>query len=544
MALIERLDFDILKKVEAFSFARVVLLCAVLLTTIFLRQEVLGTATIIQIYSVLAASFLLTLIQISFWDDTLRVRHFIPSQLLYDLLLTSYLVFLTGVNDSIFLFLYLLNIVFSSMIYQLYGALIVAALSGTIYGIIYYVNNTSDSLYQLAYDELLFLLTALLCGQLMDELKRQKTLLTSKQKDIDRLRDFNTRLLDNLPVGVVVVGANGKVEGMNQTASGLLNSETTVSIGNPYDAILPELAGVPEGWERLPLKKRLRFQFARRRDGGRLARFSLQVVSQKDTESNDKSSFILVFQDVTKIQDLEQQLEVESRLAATGQLAAGIAHEIRNPLASISGSIETLEQNLKLDSEEDKKLIAIALREIRRLNKLITDFLLFAKPKGESLSFCNLFDLITEVADTVKTRTESGKSVRFTLEVAPSTQVMADRDMLKQVFMNLFINSIESSNLAQTEIRVSELIGDDQVSITVSDNGPGVSQDIRSRIFDPFFTTKSTGTGLGLATVVQLLRVARATIDLKNNSPGATFEIVFPKESPPNGDGKMREYAV
>ncbi len=524
MAILDRLDFDILKKIEAFSLARVLLLTAVLLTTVFLRQDVLGATAIVQIYTALAVSFLLSLVQISFWTDTLKVRFFIPSQLLYDLLLTSYLVFLTGVNDSIFLFLYLLNIVFSSMIYQLNGALTVAGISGVIYGLIYYVNNTSDSLHQLAYDELLFLLTALLCGQLMDELKRQRQLISTKQKDIERLTDFNTRLLNNLPVGVIVIGPKGVVEATNQPALKLLDLNEAEAVGSTYQTIVPELAGVPEGWEALPAKRRLRYFFSR--NGEKKRKFSLQVVRLLENESDGVSS-ILMFQDVTKIRDLETQLEVESRLAATGQLAAGIAHEIRNPLASISGSIETLGQHLRTDSEEDGRLIAIALREIKRLNKLVTEFLEFAKPKSERLERCSLKEILSEVTETMSTRKDT--SVQFQIEVTQDTEVMADRDLLKQVFMNLFLNAIEASGGSPLSIRVLGRESAEQIYLQVLDNGPGIPKELRRRIFDPFFTTKTSGTGLGLSTVVQLLRSIKASISLQDSSHGAAFELSFPK---------------
>lgn len=524
MAILDRLDFDILKKIETFSLARVLLLTAVLLTTVFLRQDVLGATAIVQIYTALAVSFLLSLVQISFWTDTLKVRFFIPSQLLYDLLLTSYLVFLTGVNDSIFLFLYLLNIVFSSMIYQLNGALTVAGISGVIYGLIYYVNNTSDSLHQLAYDELLFLLTALLCGQLMDELKRQRQLISTKQKDIERLTDFNTRLLNNLPVGVIVIGPKGVVEATNQPALKLLDLNEAEAVGSTYQTIVPELAGVPEGWEALPAKRRLRYFFSR--NGEKKRKFSLQVVRLLENESDGVSS-ILMFQDVTKIRDLDAQLEVESRLAATGQLAAGIAHEIRNPLASISGSIETLGQHLRTDSEEDGRLIAIALREIKRLNKLVTEFLEFAKPKSERLERCSLKEILSEVTETMSTRKDT--SVQFQIEVTQDTEVMADRDLLKQVFMNLFLNAIEASGGSPISIQVLGRESAEQIYLQVLDNGPGIPKELRRRIFDPFFTTKTSGTGLGLSTVVQLLRSIKAGISLQDSSHGAAFELSFPK---------------
>lgn len=386
--LLEKFDVGILRKIETFSLARLILLTAVLLTTIFLRQEVLGYNTIIQLYSVLAVSFFLTLMHVSFWEDTLKVRYFIPSQLLYDLLLTSYLVYLTGINDSIFLFLYLLNIVFSSIIYQLNGALLVAFCSGLVYGLISYVNNdftSSAATYNLAYDELLFLLTALLCGQLMDELKRQKFQLESQKADIDRLTDLNTQLLNNIPIGVLTVGALGGIENINKSAIDLLKLSAPPPQGTPYQDILPTIRGIPERWENIPAYKRIQFNFTHVFADQGVGKFSLQVVPFP----GEIGHFILVFQDVAKTLQMENQRELESRLAATGQLAAGIAHEIRNPLASISGSIETLSTHLKPENKEDQKLIDISLREIQRLNKLITDFLEFAKPREEKTEEVN-----------------------------------------------------------------------------------------------------------------------------------------------------------
>ena len=525
--LIEKFDVSVLKKLENFSLARLILLTAVLFTTIFLRQEVLGRDTIVQLYSVLAVSFFLTLMHVTFWEDTLKVRYFIPSQLLYDLLLTSYFVYLTGINDSIFLFLYLLNIVFSSIIFQLNGALLVALASGIVYGLIYYVNNdfnSSSSIYNLAYDELLFLLTALLCGQLMDELKRQKNLLASQKADIDRLTDLNTQLLNSIPVGVVTVGHAGRVENINQTALTLLKLKEAPREGDHYQEILPSLVGIPEQWDNLPPSKKIRYTFSHQLPNKSSAKFSLQVVPFPD----DKASFILVFQDISKNLQIEQQRELDSRLAATGQLAAGIAHEIRNPLASISGSIETLNSHLQLESEEDKKLIAISLREIKRLNKLITDFLEFAKPRDEKIQKINVREKLQEVIDALQNRKSESVAAKFSIEVPESIEVQADPERLKQIFFNLLMNSMESIGSGVVEVSIQAEETPNGIKIHIKDNGPGVPQDLKSKIFDPFFTTKSTGTGLGLSTVAQIMNGMFGKISLIESNQGAHFELSFP----------------
>ncbi len=530
--IFEKFDVGILSKIETFSFARLILLTLVLLTTIFLRQEVLGHATIVQLYTVLAMSFFLTLMHVTLWEDTLKIKYFIPSQLLYDILLTSYLVYLTGINDSIFLFLFLLNIVFASIIYQMNGALIVALLSGLIYGLISYVNkdmSIGNSLYDLAYDELLFLLTALLCGQLMDELKKQKTLLASQQANIDRLTDLNTRLLNNIPLGVLTVGREGKVENINKTAIELLRLGNPINSSATYSELIPSIRGVPERWESMPPHRQLKFTFNHVFSNQSVGEFSLQVVPFPGEESR----FILVFQDASKTLELERQREMESTLAATGQLAAGIAHEIRNPLASISGSIETLSSHMRPESEEDRKLIAISLREIKRLNKLITDFLEFAKPREEKIATVRLASKVKEVIEALQNQKSDGRAADFALSIPDDLEVEADPERLKQVFFNLLMNAMEAAD-GQAHIEVKAQKSANGISVHVEDNGPGVPVELRKKIFDPFFTTKPTGTGLGLSTVAQILKGMRATISLANSNRGAHFELSFPNSRLPH----------
>jgi two-component system sensor histidine kinase PilS (NtrC family) len=532
-----RLDLNTQKRIAIFSLARLLLMSAVLLTTIFLRQEVLGVEAIAQIYAVLGLSYALSLITVAFWDQTLRINYFIASQLLYDLLLTSYLVYLTGINDSIFLFLYLLNIVFASVVYQLHGALFVACFSGLIYAFIYYANMDTEQTsawYNLAYNELFFLLTALLCGQLMEELKRQKLMLDIQQENIARLELLNDRLLNSIPVGIVVLDGADYIHNINQTALSLLGLQHAPEIRLKYYELLPTLHGIIQSWERMTEKQKLRFHFHHGENTQN--RFSLQVVELSRAANNeqkpsqvDELKYIIVFQNVAKMFELEKKLELESKLAATGQLAAAIAHEIRNPLASISGSIELLNKHLVIDKEEDKKLLDISLREIHRLNRLITDFLEFAKPRdGESKELA-LFSLVKEVAEAIQSR--AGISVKpvFDIRIDPSFQVYSDPERLKQVFFNLFINSVEAAESSSLKIHVeARRDAEGMAEIDISDDGAGIPEKIGKRIFDPFFTTKQNGTGLGLATVAQIVKASKGDIALEPSNRGALFRLHLP----------------
>jgi two-component system sensor histidine kinase PilS (NtrC family) len=522
-------------KVLVFTMARMGLMMVVLLTTIFLRQEVLGPETILQMYAAIGASFLSSLITVSFWGQTMRVRYFLPSQLFYDLLLTSYLVYLTGVSDSIFLFLYLLNIVFASVAYQLPGALLVAALSGGTFAFIYYVNTDMDAVsawYNLGWHELLFLLAALLCGQLMDELRRQKILLESQRQDIARLELLNDRLLNSIPVGIIVVDQDEYVHKINAAALQLVQLAHPSALRLKYFELLPQLRGIFTAWDQLTEVQRLRFLFSHS-DSVR-PHLSLQIV--RVMSEDQRPQHILVFQDMAKMMELEQKLEFESKLAATGELAAGIAHEIRNPLASISGCIELLSQHLSPENEQDRRLLEISVRETRRLNTLITDFLEFAKPKDNTSELFSLADLVQEVAEAV--RAGAGKRAAFALNIPESVRVLANRERMKQVFFNFFLNSLEASPAANVTISVDALNEANQVQVNVRDDGSGIAPQVAERIFDPFFTTKTNGTGLGLPTVAQIIKAAKGDIQLVPSNKGAHFRLRLPSSGTigKNGD--------
>lgn len=523
-------------KLTTFNITRLGIFIVILISTIFLRQEVLGVGTISQVYGILFLSFLISLLNVVFWKETRKSKNLMIYQLLYDLLFTSYLVSLTGVNDSIFLFLYLINIVVSAILFQLHGSLFVAGISGAIYAVLYYISVGFDQsilVYNLAYSELLFLLTALLSGQFMDQLKQQRELLTAQNRNILRLETLNNQLLNNIPLGLISVDSKESIQTINHTALELLHMDRTPEFQIRYYELLPELKGILAAWPKMTDRQKLKFQF--RDSKNKKALFALQVVSYTnadiEVDSNDQIHLI-IFQDVSKVEELEEKLALETRLSAVGQLAAGIAHEIRNPLASISGSIETLGENLKPENSEDQKLINISLREIRRLNTLITEFLEFAKPKEFRRIEFNLLDLLHEVAETMKSGLKKEIELVFSISVSPDISVDSDRERLKRVFFNLFNNSIEARKSSPVNLTIQSFFdpsGD--LNLQLKDNGTGITDEIRSKIFDPFFTTKSNGTGLGLPTVAKIVQQLRGEISSLPCESGALFQIKLPAQT-------------
>jgi len=258
---------------------------------------------------------------------------------------------------------------------------------------------------------------------------------------------------------------------------------------------------------------------------------------------------IVIFQDLTELREMESRLKREERLAAVGRLAAGIAHEIRNPLASISGSIEMLRSGLSVESE-DRRLMDIILRETDRLDGLISEFLTYVKPVRHRMGRVDLEHVLRETAEALRA-TDAGRNVSLSLP-PPGTlhAIRGDRDHLKQVAWNLLLNAVQATRgQGKVEIRGADSrLGrsGDVVIVEVVDDGVGISPEDLPRIFEPFFTTKERGTGLGLAMVHKVVEAHGGHIEVESEpGHGAVFRVVLPRwreqdhEEPVTGSREM-----
>lgn len=231
---------------------------------------------------------------------------------------------------------------------------------------------------------------------------------------------------------------------------------------------------------------------------------------------------------------LAWDLQQKEKLAAIGQLAAGIAHEIRNPLASISGSIEMLSQTTH--DSDDQKLMKIVLKEINRLNLLITDFLDYAKPEKPPTENVLLESLVEEALQSLRLSLGHSNSLKNELMIDSQIQkakIKGYSGPLKQVLLNFFINAVHAMKDQDTpQLKVKLSAEGDKVILSIEDNGCGMSQEIQQRIFEPFFTTKSKGTGLGLAMTHKILTVHAAQVVVESKvGAGTRFVIQFPQST-------------
>ena len=283
-----------------------------------------------------------------------------------------------------------------------------------------------------------------------------------------------------------------------------------------------------------------------RSERGERLHLGLGAYVLKDAEGIP-SGHVVIFQDVTQVVEMERELRRSERLAAIGQLSASIAHEVRNPLAAISGSIQVLEKRTPAlaNDPEAGRLMEIVLRETDRLNALITDFLQYARPAPRRVSEIALGDAVDGILRMFESVRPASVSVASRVE--PGLALRADPEQLRQVLWNLVLNAAQAMEKGgRLEIRATRADGppqealpgrrneeqaqQDWVEIAVVDEGIGIPMDALDRIFDPFFTTKRGGSGLGLATVHRIVEQHGGSIRVESTSGiGTTVRVRLPR---------------
>ena len=246
----------------------------------------------------------------------------------------------------------------------------------------------------------------------------------------------------------------------------------------------------------------------------------------------EELGLLVTFQDLTQLKKVEEQLQRSDRLAAVGRLASGMAHEIRNPLASISGSVQLL---LEADhvSFEDRRLMGIVVREAERLSDLLTDFLTYARPPIPIKAPVKIIEVLKELREMLFAD-QRFSHINIEINCPDSAEIEVDRRQIWQILWDLSINSAEAMQ-GNGELHFS--FNEANRSISVEDTGPGIDESIRNKIFDPFFSTKEKGTGLGLASVYSVVDSHGGEIDVSPGSlGGAKFSMFFPSAEKMSGE--------
>lgn len=460
-----------------------------------------------------------------------------------DILLVTFFVYLTGGIDSGLSILYYLTIISASIILDRRGGYLAASLSTILYGAmldVQYYNvlglvrsqnfTTGQVFYQVFINFLSFYGVALLSGHLSERLRSTRQELREKSIDFDDLRVLQEHILKNVGSGILTLDLEGNITSWNPSAEQITGYRPD-EIKERWHEVFEE--SIKKLFVRTGDRKAHPHRFNARivKKNGTTAILGMTASLLKD-DANIIRGTILTFQDITKMIEMEDRIRRQERLAMVGSLAAGIAHEIRNPLASLSGSIQVLQNDLRLQ-DDDKRLMDIVVRETDRLNAIITDFLEYARPKAAQTERIELRPLVEETIMLLKNSKVFDGSIRVTSDIDPGISLTGDAQRLRQVFWNLLINACQAmpEGGAISVFTVPSSRSDDAAlcEIIFADTGPGITGEHLDKIFDPFFTTKTGGTGLGLAIAYRIVEDHQGTITVDSEAgKGTRFILRLP----------------
>jgi two-component system sensor histidine kinase PilS (NtrC family) len=464
------------------------------------------------------------------------------TQLSGDLVLVTGLIYITGGVFSPFSFLYLTVIVVAAAMLR-GGGVIFAGLSAVAYGLqavlMYYhllplpttmegvpiSPSASRVLQQILIHIVGFVLVSLLVSYLTESLRRAQARLEEETERTKQFVALTQHVVRSVGAGILAADLEGAVLHINPAGATILGiADVDGRIGRPLDEVMP-LA--EHNWGLIASRARnhsiTRLEGTLERSGSRLG---LSVDPLRD-EHAKLVGFIVNFQDLTELRIEDERQRMRDRMAATGEMAARMAHEIKNPLASISGSAQMLSSVGGVD-ETGRRLLDIVVDESRRLSGILDGFLVFARPGQSTHALCNLGKLLNDCLDLLRRSDEIRTDHELVLEAPDGLQILGEAHLLRQIFWNLSRNAIQAMPEGG-RLKISAERRDRTVSIRWRDTGVGMSDEIRHRAFEPFVTTQSEGTGLGLAVVYSAVQEHGGSVDIvSEQGRGTTVTVELP----------------
>jgi len=470
-------------------------------------------------------------------------------QVTLDITMVSLVVHFTGGLDSYFYFLYPLTVLMGSIVLSRGGAFAMASLAfiqaGLMLELPYY--NVIPS-YGLVHPDLqslqmriatylvAFLAVAHLAGKLSENLRQTGVALRDTEGKIEDLQALNQDIIESMRGGLVTTDLGGRVLLLNTPGAEILGTSMNAVKGRSVNSVLP---GVLPG-------DQPDLSFPRREitiRGGRGEERFLGISIAPLTRNGKTVGYVYNFQDVTPMKQLEREVQLQDRMAAIGRMAAAIAHEIRNPLASIAGSVKLFSDMANL-SPDEQRLLGIVLKESERLNSTITDFLLYSRDKIYRFEVVNLTELLEETLTLLRNHPGFDDSYQIERHFAPEpVYASADADRMRQVFWNLADNArkaMPNGGIISVTVRAAG----GRVEILFRDTGVGMSPQQAEKIFEPFQSDFERGTGLGLAIVYQIIQAHKGTIRVEPSQQGCTLRIELPQAVPETSPASARNELV
>ena len=504
------------------------------------------------LFVVIACTCLLTILYLLALNGTTQMKWLCGLQIGIDVVLVTALVCYTGGIESLFAFVYIFPVLAAAILLSRRSSLLLAGGSSILYGSLINIqlygltkwapflstgsvaHDPAYALLQLFVNSAAFFLVALLGSQLAGRLKEAGRELEERRNDLRNLRTLHQDIVEHIPSGIVTLDLEGKIVSLNRDAQRIIG----VTAEQIRDKIWRETPfGEIEQLEAFFSAPMSTFGGLSReleitRQDGQSIPIGINLTPMKSSEGR-LVGLVGIFQDLTERKKTEARLRQADRLATAGQLAAGLAHEVRNPLAAISGCIELMKE----EGAARPQLLDIVLREAERLKLVTGQFLDFAKPTLALQKRCDLVALVAEAVSLLEKSCDSAHPVTFSIQrEAEEVVVAGDPDQLKQALWNLGLNAIQAMQMGgQISFAIRRLgskNGDGWVAIELTDTGRGISPGEVERIFDPFYTTRPGGTGLGLAITRKIIDNLGGRIEvISEEGSGSTFRVLL-KQAP------------
>ncbi len=471
---------------------------------------------------------------------TRRLDYFAVVQTGWDLGLTTGLMYVAGGATSGFTFLYGANVLLAALVVGQRAAQVATVASLILYVICglslangwlahppdqpvaRYLLSPLDATFALLVNILGLLLVAFLATNLAGRLRLAGGRLREAAAQAAELARLNEDIIRSLSSGLITTDTRKVVRTVNPAALEIFRTKPSRMCGRALDELLVDHAALSDGTPRAEGN-------ARRPDG---TTFPIGFSKTQLVNANgDVTGELFLFQDLTELTELKRTAERAERLASLGRLSAALAHEIRNPLGSISGSVQLVRESQALDAEE-RKLLGIVLREVDRLNGLVNTMLQVGRPTEPRRMQTDLVSLTVEVIEVAQ-RDARAPTVRIALSHAePAIMAWIDSDQIRQVIWNLLNNALAHTP-PHSEIRIAIRTERDTALWTIADDGPGVPASARGQLFDMFYSKRPHGVGLGLALVEQIVRAHGGDISvLSPPGQGAQFQVRVPGARP------------
>jgi len=527
---------------------RVVIITLFLGVAIFIDIKKTGfpvsVSTLNFLYFIIAATYFFTIAYILLLKIFKDLKINIYLQLAVDVLLVTMLVYITGSLRSNYSVLYTLVIIYSVIFLGRYGGMIIASAAGILYGLLldfefYRVippisivehdsNFTAEDVFiRILVHIVSFYTLAFLASFVVEQEKKTRSLLQEKESAFNQLDLLFRSIVESVDTGVMTINLQGTIKTFNRAAEEITGFPLAAVNNRPIADIFPEFvafftAGI------IKEKTKNRMEVIIKGNNGKKINLGCSISPLRDKQDKQIGS-ILIFQDLTDIKLMEETLEKSKQLALIGEMAAGLAHEMRNPLASITGSIELLRQSLNL-KDTDERLMQIVLRGKDQLDNFVRDFLLLARPIPVIRELVDVNETTVDVLENIKLSKDWTDKIEISCSLAEKVTAFANREQIRQVIHNLALNSIQAmKDGGVLSITTKSMLHHDKevVEIKVTDTGAGIEEKDLRKVFEPFFTNKDKGTGLGLTIVGRIVDGYDGRIKIENGVNQGTICTVW-----------------